>query len=174
MALHFASFLSIVLFKFLPHLKIIKNDKKLSVFGEDNSRCLFNFLQTHIFWNFDRISGTCNQINYRNISFAKVIILIMTAQVLLFDIFFKKEMHLNAAEQFLVIPAFVPLCKRKIMILTLPVSADIQTFVNQLLKQEILSSQNKWFCHSCSFLKHQRNLYYKLCSYISNPTLPIL
>ena len=37
-------------------------------------------------------------------------------------------------------------------ILTLPVSADIQTSVNQFLKTEILSSQNKWFCPLCSVL----------------------
>ena len=37
-------------------------------------------------------------------------------------------------------------------ILTLPVSADIQTSINQFLKPEILSSQNKWFCPSCSVL----------------------
>ena len=37
-------------------------------------------------------------------------------------------------------------------ILTLPVSADIQTSINQFLKPEILSLQNKWFCPSCSVL----------------------
>ena len=72
----------------------------MSVFGENDSRCLSNFLQTHIFWNFDHISRTYNQINYRNIWFAKVIIiLIMTAQVLFFDVFFsEKDPHLNAVE----------------------------------------------------------------------------
>ena len=29
------------------------------------------------------------------------------------------------------------------------VSADIQTSINQFLKQKILSLQNKWFCPSC-------------------------
>ena len=48
-------------------------------------------------------------------------------------------------------------------ILTLPVSADIQASISQFLKPEILSSHNKWFC-----------LFYKLCSYFNNPTLPIL
>ena len=38
--------------------KIIKNAKKLSVFGENDSRRLSNFLQTHIFWNFDHTSRT--------------------------------------------------------------------------------------------------------------------
>ena len=72
----------------------------MSVFGENDSRCLSNFLQTHIFWNFDHISRTYNQINYRNIWFAKVIIiLIMTAQVLFFDVFFEKDPHLNAVEK---------------------------------------------------------------------------
>ena len=69
------------------------------VFGENNSRRLSNFLQTHILWKFDHISRTCNQINCRNIWFAKVtIILIMTAQVLFFDIFSEKDPHLNAVE----------------------------------------------------------------------------
>ena len=34
----------------------------------------------------------------------------------------------------------------------LPVSADIQSSVNQFLKPEVLSSQKKWFCPSCSAL----------------------
>ena len=63
----------------------------MSKFGENHSRCLSNFLETHIFWKFDHISKTYNQINNRNIWFAKVIIiLIMTAQVL-FSIFFLKK-----------------------------------------------------------------------------------
>ena len=37
-------------------------------------------------------------------------------------------------------------------IVTLPVSTDIQTSMNQFLKPEILSSQNKWFCPSCNLL----------------------
>ena len=37
-------------------------------------------------------------------------------------------------------------------IVTLPVSADIQTSMNQFLKLEILTSQNKWFCPSCNLL----------------------
>ena len=37
-------------------------------------------------------------------------------------------------------------------IVTLPVSADIQTSMTQFLKQEILTSQNKWFCPSCNLL----------------------
>ena len=37
-------------------------------------------------------------------------------------------------------------------IVTLPVSADIQTSMNQFLKPEILTSQNKWFCPSCNLL----------------------
>ena len=71
----------------------------MSVFGENDSRRLSNFLQTHIFWKFDHISRTYNQINYRNIWFAKVIIiLIMTAQVLFSILFFEKEIHLNTVE----------------------------------------------------------------------------
>ena len=37
-------------------------------------------------------------------------------------------------------------------ILTLPASADIQASINQFLKPDILSSQNKWFCPSCRAL----------------------
>ena len=77
----------------------IKNAKKLLVFGDNDCRCLSNFLQTHIFLNFDDFSRIYNQINYRNILFRKVmIILIMTAQVLFFNLFFKKDPDLNAVE----------------------------------------------------------------------------
>ena len=61
------SAVAIVLSKILPHSKTIKNAKKLSVFGENDSRCLSNFLQTRIFKNFDHISRIYNQINYGNI-----------------------------------------------------------------------------------------------------------
>ena len=82
-----------ILSKILSHSKSIRNAKNLSVFGENNSHHLSNFLQTHIFWKFDHISKTYNQINYRNIWFAKVtIILLMIAQVL-FLIFFSKKTH---------------------------------------------------------------------------------
>ena len=37
-------------------------------------------------------------------------------------------------------------------IVTLPVTADIQTSMNKFLKPEILTSQNKWFCPSCNVL----------------------
>ena len=37
-------------------------------------------------------------------------------------------------------------------IVTLPVSADIQASMNQFLKLEILTSQNKWFLPSCNLL----------------------
>ena len=37
-------------------------------------------------------------------------------------------------------------------IVTLPVSADIQTFMNPFLKPEILTAQNNWFCPSCNLL----------------------
>ena len=91
-ALHFTSYLSIALSKFLPHSKTIKNAKKLSVFGENDSHRLSNFLQIHIIWNFDHISRICNKINYSNIWFPKVIIiLIMTAQVLFLTLFPKKN-----------------------------------------------------------------------------------
>ena len=59
-ALQFTSYLSIAPFKILPHSKTIKNAKKLAVFGENDSRRLSNFLQTHIFWNFDYISRIYN------------------------------------------------------------------------------------------------------------------
>ena len=62
----------------------------MSIFGENDSRCLTNFLH---------ISRTYNQISYRNIWFAKVTItLIMMAQLLFFDIFSKKDLHFNAVE----------------------------------------------------------------------------
>ena len=41
-------------------------------------------------------------------------------------------------------------------IVTLPVSADIQTSVNQFLKREILTSHNKWFCPSCNLCESTR------------------
>ena len=47
-ALHFAYYLSIALFKFLPHSKT-KNAKILSVFGKNDSHHLSNFLKTHSF-----------------------------------------------------------------------------------------------------------------------------
>ena len=37
-------------------------------------------------------------------------------------------------------------------ILTVPVPADIQAFISQFLKPEILLSHNKWFCCSCKTL----------------------
>ena len=79
--------------KILPHSKTIKDAKKLSVFRENDTHRLSNSLQIPIFWKFDHISRTYNQINYRNICFAKVtIILTMVAQVL-FSIFFSKRSH---------------------------------------------------------------------------------
>ena len=91
-ALHFTSYLSIALSKILPHSKTIKNGKKLSVFGENDCRRLSNFFQTHIFWNFDHISGIYNQINCMNIWFPKVIIIfVMTTQVLFFNVFSQKR-----------------------------------------------------------------------------------
>ena len=48
-ALRFTFYLSIALSRILAHSKTIKNAKKLSVFGENDSRCLSTFLQTHIF-----------------------------------------------------------------------------------------------------------------------------
>ena len=41
-------------------------------------------------------------------------------------------------------------------IVTLPVLADIQTSMNQFLKSEILTSQNKWFCPSCNLCESTR------------------
>ena len=70
-ALHFTSYLSIALSKILPHSKTIENAKKLLVFGKNDSRCLSHFFEIHIFLNFDHIYRTCNQINYRDIWFAK-------------------------------------------------------------------------------------------------------
>ena len=63
------------------------------------------FLQIHIFWNFDHISRIYNQINYRNIWFLKVIIILsMTLQVLFFNVFSKKDSHFNTVELHFVLP----------------------------------------------------------------------
>ena len=48
-ALHVTSYLSIALSEILLHSKIVKNAKKFLIFGENDSRRLSNFLQTHIF-----------------------------------------------------------------------------------------------------------------------------
>ena len=77
------------------------------VFGENESRCLSSFLwkfqKTRAFWKFAHISRTYNQINYRDIWFAKAtIIFMMMAQVLFFDIFSEKDSHLNTV----VVPQF--------------------------------------------------------------------
>ena len=65
------------------------------------TRRLSNFLQTHIFWNIDHISRNYNQINYKNIWFPKqIIILIMTAQVVFFNVFSEKDLHLNVVENY--------------------------------------------------------------------------
>ena len=55
-------------------------------------------------------------------------------------------------------------------IVTLPVSTDIQTSMNQFLKPEILSSQNKWFCPSCNLLSESTR---ETCIINSAPTLII-
>ena len=92
-ALYFTSYSSIALCKFLPNSKTLKNAEKLSVFRENESRRWSNFLQTHIFWNFDHIYRIYNQINYRNFWFQKlIIILIMTAQELFIERFFRKRL----------------------------------------------------------------------------------
>ena len=39
-----------------------------------------------------------------------------------------------------------------VTLIIVPVSTDMQTSMNQFLKPEILSSQNKWFCPSCNLL----------------------
>ena len=84
-----------------PHSKTIKNAKKLLIFGENDSRRLCNFLQTHIFWNFDHISRTYNQVINRNFWFAKItIILIMIAQVLFSVFFFKKTCTLMSLSNY--------------------------------------------------------------------------
>ena len=98
-SLYFTSYLSIAFSKIQSHSKIIKNAKKLSVFGENDFRRWSNFLQIHIFWKFDHISRAYNQNNHRNIWFSKVtLILIMMTLVLFFDSFFEKDPHLNAVE----------------------------------------------------------------------------
>ena len=51
------------------------------VFGEKDSRCLCNFLKTHIFWKSDHIYRTYNAF---------------------FDVFSEKDPHLNAVESSIV------------------------------------------------------------------------
>ena len=77
--------------KFCPIKKHKKSLRNCRYLVKNDPHRLSNFLQTHIFWNFDHISRIYNQINYTNIWFPKVIIiLIMTAQVL-FSMFFPKK-----------------------------------------------------------------------------------
>ena len=84
-SLYITSYLSIALSKILPHSKTIRNAKKLSLFGENDSRRLSTFLQTHNFWRSGHISRIYNEIKYKNIWLAKLtIILIMMAQVSFF------------------------------------------------------------------------------------------
>ena len=92
MCITYHSYLSLALSKILLHSKTIKNAKKLSVFGESDFHCLSDFLQTHIFWKFDHIGRTYNQINYSNMWFPKETRTpIMMVQVLFYDIFFSKK-----------------------------------------------------------------------------------
>ena len=55
-------------------------------------------------------------------------------------------------------------------IVTLPVSTDIQTSMNQFLKPEISSSQNKWFCPSCNLFSESTR---ETCIINSTPILII-
>ena len=48
-------------------------------------------MQTHISWNFDHISRTYNQINYSNIWFAKVIIILIKRVQVFSSMFFSKK-----------------------------------------------------------------------------------
>ena len=74
----------------------------MSVFGENDSCCSSNFLQAHMFWKFDHMSRTYDQINYRNIWFSKVIIvLLMTAQVFFLMFFLKKTRTLMPLRDYL-------------------------------------------------------------------------
>ena len=91
-ALHFTSYLSIALSKILSFSKTIKNAQKLLVFGESDSHCLSDFLQAHIFSNFGHISRIYHQVNYREFGLENIIIiLIMTAQLLFFNVFLLKK-----------------------------------------------------------------------------------
>ena len=138
-ALHLTSYLSIALSKILLHSKTIKNTKKFSVFGENDSCRLSNFLQMHIFWNFDHISRIYNQVNCRNIWFEKVIILIMTAQVLFYMFFPKKthtlmllsdklmpEMHLKQPDLLIVLVVYSLKTKKELKIFC---RQEIQTLI---------------------------------------------
>ena len=142
---HFTSYLSTAFTKILPHLKTIKNTKKLSVFGENDSRRLSNFLQTQIFRNFNHISTISNQINYRNIWLPKVIIfLIVTAQVLFFDIFSEKDRHVNAIEWKML---------QKLLLVYLLAASGICTWSKPIKAREINLSTSFPFLNSFLILK---------------------
>ena len=84
----------------------------MSVFSENDSCRLSSSWQTHIFGKFDHISRTYNQINYRNIWFPTVaIILIIMAQVLFWFFFFLRKIptlmllsFLEAGDKVFLIP----------------------------------------------------------------------
>ena len=67
--------------------------------------------------------------------------------------------HLISNTQKIAVSSYTWFCsaesEENLDILTLPVSGDIQSSTNQFLKPDVLSSQNKWFCPSCSALSER-------------------
>ena len=112
----------------------------MSVFGKNDSRRLHIFFQTYIFWNFDYISRTYNQINNSTFWFAKVtIILIMIAQVLFLVFFLKKNRTL------------IPLRSwNKKVLITILSSTTFLYFL--LINSFCFISSRKWFLVSSIFL----------------------
>ena len=86
------------LLKILAHSKTIKSAKNLSAVGENDFFSLSDFLETHIFWNFDSISRAYNEISPKNLWFTRVITILIWRHRCLFFMFFEKDLHLNTVE----------------------------------------------------------------------------
>ena len=63
---------------------------KLSVIGENDSGCFSDFLQTHIFRNFDHVSRIYDPINYRKFDLQKSY---HDGRSAFFNVFFPKKTH---------------------------------------------------------------------------------
>ena len=74
--------------KFCPFQKQEKG--YLSVSGKNDPAVYLIFYKLIFFWNFDHVSRTYNQVNYRNIWFAKVVIIFIRTGQALFCVFPKK------------------------------------------------------------------------------------
>ena len=120
------SYFSVALSKILAHSKTTKNAKKLLVFVENNSRRLCDSL----FFGTLIIFLESAKINYRNIWFPKIIILIMTAQVLFFNDFSEKDPYLNAVEKELTLIKRV--CQKNAIFVTIGVLNILVLSMNRI------------------------------------------